>query len=43
VLQVESEGELLALCADVYPRFVYPSLSGEEVELVPHGRHIVVR
>ncbi|XP_053376532.1 probable E3 ubiquitin-protein ligase HECTD4 [Mercenaria mercenaria] len=39
---VETEGELLALCADVYPRFVYPSLSGEEVELVPHGRHIVV-
>ncbi|XP_052243277.1 probable E3 ubiquitin-protein ligase HECTD4 isoform X2 [Dreissena polymorpha] len=39
---VESESELLALCADVYPRFVYPSLSGEEVELVPRGRHLLV-
>jgi len=43
VLQVESEGELLALCADVFPRFVYPTLAGDEVELLPNGRHILVK
>ncbi|KAL3856755.1 hypothetical protein ACJMK2_011476 [Sinanodonta woodiana] len=39
---VESESELQALCADVYPHFMYPSLAGEEVELIPNGRHVLV-
>ena len=43
ILQIESESELYALCADVYPTFMYPSLSGEEVELIPGGRNISVR
>ena len=38
-LQIDSESELYALCADVYPTFMYPSLSGEEVELIPGGRN----
>ncbi len=40
---MESEAELLALCADIYPHFMYPTMTGEEVELVPGGRHLVVR
>ena len=42
-LQIESESELYALCADVYPTFMYPSLSGEEIELIPGGRNTPVR
>ena len=42
-LQIESESELYALCADVYPTFMYPSLSGEEIELIPAGRNTPVR
>ncbi|OWF52164.1 E3 ubiquitin-protein ligase HECTD4 [Mizuhopecten yessoensis] len=38
----ESEAELQTLCADVYPRFVFNSLAGEEVELVPKGSNIPV-
>ncbi|KAL8604631.1 hypothetical protein ACOMHN_013411 [Nucella lapillus] len=35
---VETESELQALCGDVFPpRFVYTSLDGREVELVPAG------
>jgi hypothetical protein len=39
---VESESELQALCSDVYPQFVYTTLSGEEVELLPNGQIISV-
>ncbi|ESO97623.1 hypothetical protein LOTGIDRAFT_228255 [Lottia gigantea] len=39
---VETEGELQALCSDVYPRFVYSSLLGEDVELIPDGHNIPV-
>nr|KAG5713128.1 hypothetical protein BaRGS_007655 [Batillaria attramentaria] len=40
--QVETESELQALCGDVFPRFVYTSLDGQEVELIPNGQHIAV-
>ncbi|KAK7506010.1 hypothetical protein BaRGS_00002732 [Batillaria attramentaria] len=39
---VETESELQALCGDVFPRFVYTSLDGQEVELIPNGQHIAV-
>ncbi|XP_063396384.1 probable E3 ubiquitin-protein ligase HECTD4 [Mytilus trossulus] len=39
---VESESELQALCSDVYPQFVYSTLSGEEVELIPNGHKVSV-
>lgn len=39
---VESESELQALCADVYSQFTYSSLTGQEVELIPHGKSILV-
>ena len=41
--QVETESELQALCGDVFPRFVYSSLDGREVELLPGGHHTAVR
>ena len=37
-----SQSGKYALCADVYPTFMYLSLSGEEVELIPGGRIISV-
>jgi hypothetical protein len=40
---MESEQELYTMYADQLPRFVYNSLNGEEVELVPNGRNIVVK
>ncbi|KAK7087914.1 probable E3 ubiquitin-protein ligase HECTD4 isoform X2 [Littorina saxatilis] len=39
---VETESELQALCGDVFPRFVYSSLDGQEVELIPGGHHTAV-
>ncbi|KAK3084084.1 hypothetical protein FSP39_007865 [Pinctada imbricata] len=39
---VESESELQTLCSDVYSRFMYTTLSREEVELVHHGNDITV-
>lgn len=41
--QVETESELQALCGDVFPRFVYASLDGRDVELVTGGQHVAVR
>ncbi|XP_025090246.1 probable E3 ubiquitin-protein ligase HECTD4 isoform X2 [Pomacea canaliculata] len=39
---VETESELQALCGDVFPRFVYASLDGRDVELVTGGQHVAV-
>ncbi|XP_055958013.1 probable E3 ubiquitin-protein ligase HECTD4 [Patella vulgata] len=39
---IETEGELQALCSDVYPRFVYSSLMGDDTELIPGGHNIPV-
>ena len=40
---MESEDELAAVCAEQVPRFVFNSLTGDEVELIPGGRNICVR
>ena len=42
-LQLESEDELRSLYAEQVPRFVFNSLNGEEIELIPNGRNIFVR
>lgn len=39
---VETESELQALCADVYSQFTYSRLTGEEVELIPNGKSVLV-
>ena len=39
----ENEEELSALMEDSAPRFVYTSLTGDEVDLVPNGRNVHVR
>ena len=42
-IQIETEGELIALCSDVYSQFVYAGLLGEDVELITGGHYIDVR
>ena len=42
-LKLESEEELRHLYAELVPRFVYNSLNGDEVELIPNGRNICVK
>lgn len=39
----ESADELQMLVADNYPRFVYTSLSGHEVQLKHNGRNLFVK
>ncbi len=41
--QCESETEMQTLTADAMPRFVHTTLNGEEVELIPSGRHVAVK
>ncbi len=41
--QAESQDDLVSMFADQMPRFTHSSLTGEEVELIPNGRHVLVR
>lgn len=41
--QAESEAELQVLMADAAPNFVHSDLNGDEVELIPNGRHVTVK
>ena len=42
-LQAESEQELQELTSGSMPTFVYTTLNGEEVELIPNGHHVPVK
>ena len=40
---MESDQDLYTMYADQLPHFVYNSLTGEEVELIPNGRKVTVK